>query len=348
MSRPANQALIAALRRRIVSGCYDGMEFLPSERQLAEDLATGRGSIRTALRFLQEEGLLRMVPNRGACLVASARPPRLERFLVRCPSVLSRSAYEHLWLLSAICSAAADSYAEAILSFSPQMPALRTLTHRYRKGDLQGVIALEEPEGMEELAANGIPNVTVNLERAASLTHCRVDFRQVGRLAGARLLEAGHRQIAVLSGNAHTYIYKEILAGFRGALAEEEVYLPADWLLEYHNTRTEEVRARLLSMLRAPKRPTAFFATRDHRADFLWQVACEAGLSIPGDLSVIGYDDISWPAAPAQGLTTIAQPLNEMGKAALEMLNDYFLTGNPPPSRIVQGRLIERSSILPR
>ena len=67
MARPLNREIIAALRSRILSGSYDHSEFLPSERSLAEELEVGRGTVRIALRMLQQEGILRMVPRRLRC-----------------------------------------------------------------------------------------------------------------------------------------------------------------------------------------------------------------------------------------------------------------------------------------
>lgn len=345
MARPLNREIIAALRSRILSGSYDHSEFLPSERSLAEELEVGRGTVRIALRMLQQEGILRMVPRRGVCVVREAKPPRLERILVRCPGMLSRNAYELLGMLSAICVAASERFAEALLSFTPAPPAPQELEERYRKGDIQGMISIEDPDCLAGLKERGVPAVVVNLEKPQDQVHCRVDFRGVGRLAGMRLLAAGHRRIGVLSGDLSSFIYREMLAGFRGALAEEEIYPEAGMVIEAPLNRTERAYGSLADLLRSSERPTAFFATRDHRAEMIWRACRELNLRIPEDLSVIGYDDISWPSAESQGLTTIRQPLDEMGHIALELLDEYFRTGIPPVSRTVSPSLIERSSV---
>lgn len=345
MARPLNREIIAVLRNRILSGSYDHSEFLPSERSLAEELDVGRGTVRIALRMLRQEGILRMVPRRGVCVVREAKPPRLERILVRCPGMLSRNAYELLGMLSAICVAASERFAEALLSFTPVPPAPQELEKRYRKGDIQGVISIEDPDFLAGLSERGVPSVVVNLEKPQDRVHCRVDFRCAGRLAGMRLLAAGHRRIGVLAGDLSSFIYKEMLAGFRGALAEEEIYPEAGMVIEAPLNRTERAYGSLTALLRSAERPTAFFATRDHRAEMIWRACRELNLRIPEDLSVIGYDDISWPSAESQGLTTIRQPLDEMGHIALELLDEYFRTGIPPAGRIVSPRLIERSSV---
>ena len=171
MARPLNREIIAALRSRILSGSYDHSEFLPSERSLAEELEVGRGTVRIALRMLQQEGILRMVPRRGVCVVREAKPPRLERILVRCPGMLSRNAYELLGMLSAICVAASERFAEALLSFTPAPPAPQELEERYRKGDIQGMISIEDPDCLAGLKERGVPAVVVNLERPQDQVH---------------------------------------------------------------------------------------------------------------------------------------------------------------------------------
>ena len=97
-------------------------------------------------------------------------------------------------------------------------------------------------------------------------------------------------------------------------------------------------------VIRAQKPDALLIAGEDMLFPTSFAVAM-LGLSVPEDLSVIGYDDISWPSAESQGLTTIRQPLDEMGHIALELLDEYFRTGIPPVSRTVSPSLIERSSV---
>lgn len=104
------------------------------------------------------------------------------------------------------------------------------------------MISIEDPDCLAGLKERGVPAVVVNLERPQDQVHCRVDFRGVGRLAGMRLLAAGHRRIGVLSGDLSSFIYREMLAGFRGALAEEEIYPEAGMVNEAPLNRTERLR----------------------------------------------------------------------------------------------------------
>lgn len=351
MPRNPNTAVTEELKRQIAAGRYSQSELLPSERRLAEELGVGRAVIRNALQTLQREGVIQLIPRRGTAIVREQLPRRLERFQVFFSSTLQRDAFETIGILSGICVAAADIYAEAVISFPHQgkSPSDEWLG-RFLRHELQGIIFMEypRPEGhIRKLNRHKIPWVVVNQEQDFSSVCCRMDFREIGRTAGRRLLAAGHRNLGVLAGNLQTCIYREMLAGFRGALAEEETILDPANILEVANpaNATQAQVRRLAECLRSPRRPTAFFATRDHRAELLYRVCRELGLAIPGDISVIGYDNVSWPAAETEGLSTIRQPIGELGQNAVALLRDWYLNDAPPPSRLILGSLIERHSI---
>lgn len=141
-----------------------------------------------------------------------------------------------------------------------------------------------------------------------------------GRLAAEHLLAAGHRTVAVVGGSrAHLYSSARIdgfLTAFRDAglpVAPQHV-VHADW------DRTE-ARSAALALLSAPSsRPSAVFACSDLMALGAYDAAAELGLGIPHELSIVGFDDVreaSWASPP---LTTVQQPIREMGAAAFRLL----------------------------
>lgn len=350
MARPANTDILERLRRDIQAGRFDRMMFLPAERVLAEEYGAGRGVVRTALRRLREEGILRMIPQRGCCIVrendlASAGP---RRFLVSLHPRISRDSKEIMEVLAGICQAASEQFAEVLMSFTA--PSADELIERVKTGDLQGVIYVENASHLAELYAAGIPCVIANQELQFDSVNSRADFRTIGRMAGLRLLEAGHRKIGLLTGPMDNMIYREMLAGFRGALAEEEVSINPAWQIPIAHNRfrrnAPEYEA-LKTLLRTPDRPSAFFAMRDYRAEHLYRAAEEVHLSIPEDISVIGYDNISWSGAEAHRLSTIRQPALEIGRSAVELLRQWCAENKPPRSRIIPGEILERGSIAP-
>lgn len=349
MARPLNLEIIDTIRKRILSGEFDEQPFLPSERVLAEQLDTGRGIVRNALKALQQEGLLQLVPGRGATICRGELKPRLERFIVCLQDYghLSNYAYEFIGLLSGICMAASDIYAEAIVSFARDEQLADNLISRYRKGDIQGALFVEKffsDDFIQGLVAAGLPCVIANDESNSEWIHSQMDFRLIGRTAGSYLAAAGYKRIGIVGGPLDHYIYREILAGFRGALAEEELVIPPEWIIEA-DKGGEAGYGPIKALLGSANRPDAIFAMRDNRAETVYQVCAELGLSIPDDLSVIGYDNISWPGGREAGLTTIEQPVNDIGRAAVELIEEWYLNGKTPQNRVLPCRLLERRSV---
>jgi LacI family transcriptional regulator len=133
------------------------------------------------------------------------------------------------------------------------------------------------------------------------------------------LLELGHRRIGFITGAMELGCAVDRLAGYRAAL--EECGISADPALVYEGDFLRPagfVGARALLAL--PDRPTAIFASNDEMAFGAIEAAHDRGLRIPDDLSVVGFDDIPQSAIVHPALTTVRQPLAQMGRVAAEML----------------------------
>ncbi|MBQ9368237.1 MAG: GntR family transcriptional regulator [Victivallales bacterium] len=351
MPRTANTSVLEELRRRINRRTYGRGEFLPSERQLAEELGVGRCVIRGALSKLRQEGLAYRVPGKGLC-VARHEPSGFAQVLVMSPAI-SAHPYEQLGLIAHACQYFDKRSVTPLIIFGDHGDPLNLprVTSMLRDYHVDGLLLLEivtSQTAYDSLRkAVSLPMVHVNQERFFGGCCCRMDFRGVGRLAGQRLLASGHRSVGTITGPLELPIYHELLAGFRGALAEEEVYLRNEDILPLHPTLTPESYRSILDYLRRPDRPAALFTMRDRRADFLYRAAGELGLRIPEQLSVISFDNTTWPDAASMGLTTIQQPLDRLSCNGAEMLMQYCLEGTPPESRLIPGTIVERASIMP-
>lgn len=141
-----------------------------------------------------------------------------------------------------------------------------------------------------------------------------------GGLAATRhLTELGHRRIAVIGGPASLLCSRARIDGYRAAL--ESAGLPYDPALvrdgTFHHAGGYEAASALLALADPP---TAVFAGSDEQAFGVVEAARVAGLAVPRDLSVVGFDDLPisrWAAPP---LTTVRQPLADMGRVAAQML----------------------------
>jgi len=133
------------------------------------------------------------------------------------------------------------------------------------------------------------------------------------------LLGLGHRRIGYLAGRPDLESARLREQGFRQALAAAGIQLDPD-LVRVGGYQLESAEEPARELLRLSPPPTAVFAANDMTAIQVMRVARSLGMSVPGDLSVIGFDNIPESAVTEPGLTTIAQPIQDMGFEAVRML----------------------------
>jgi len=162
------------------------------------------------------------------------------------------------------------------------------------------------------------------------------------------LIALGHRRIAFIKGHPNQSVSDQRLQGYRTALGQAG--LPVDdTLMEqgYFDYRSGLTAAGVL-LGRSP-RPTALFAANDDMAAAAISVALRMGLQVPGDISIVGFDDTLIASAVWPALTTIRQPIAEMGAAAVDLVLEEIRrrrTGDtsPAPHRRLSYALITRQS----
>ncbi|MDG4765836.1 LacI family DNA-binding transcriptional regulator [Solwaraspora sp. WMMD406] len=142
-------------------------------------------------------------------------------------------------------------------------------------------------------------------------------------LATNYLLSLGHRRIAHISGRTDLESSRLREAGFRQAMADAGVPVN-ETLVRVGGFRIESAAGTAAELLTLPEPPTAIFAGNDLSAISTLTVAREMGLTVPDDLSVIGFDNIPESALVNPPLTTIMQPLQQMGAEALRLLVDLI------------------------
>ncbi|GCE77120.1 LacI family DNA-binding transcriptional regulator [Cellulomonas biazotea] len=164
--------------------------------------------------------------------------------------------------------------------------------------------------------------------------------------ATEHLLGLGHRRIAFLGGRPDLESARLREDGFRHAMAAAGVPVDED-LVRVGGYRSETADQPTHALLARDEPPTAVFAANDLSAIHVVEVARSLGLRVPDDLSVIGFDNVPESALVTPPLTTIAQPLQQMGAEALRLLVD-LIDGKERPVHVrLPTELVERSSTAP-
>lgn len=169
----------------------------------------------------------------------------------------------------------------------------------------------------DQLASRGIPLVVLDptgepLHETPSVGATNWN----GGLAAARhLLDLGHRRIAMISGPTEWPCCRARLDGYRAAMDGHGVPVDPD-LVRISTLYVEGGRRDARHLLRLPNPPTAIFTANDLQALGVYQAAGEAGLRIPEDLSVVGFDGLPFTEWTVPPMTTVAQPLVQMGALA--------------------------------
>ena len=178
----------------------------------------------------------------------------------------------------------------------------------------------------------------------ADIPQIEIDNRAAARTMTEHLISLGHQQIAYLSGPAMNVLEKERFRGYRDALRAEglafdpALVIPGDYTLETGVAAGRELLAR-------PALPSAVFCTSDEMAIGLMRTLASAGVKVPDQISVAGFDDIEFAAAAEPALTTVHQPRRELGQTAARVLID-LLQDRPSPARIrLKTDLVMRGSV---
>ncbi|MEM9709652.1 MAG: LacI family DNA-binding transcriptional regulator [Pseudomonadota bacterium] len=195
-------------------------------------------------------------------------------------------------------------------------------------------------------AAAGKPVVLFNRgQEDTHLSQVTAANRAGGRKVADCLVKASHKRIAHISGWLGSMTGRDRAAGFAEGLAEAglEPVAMQDGAYQWHRA-AEAARA-----IMAEAKPDAIFVGNDVMAFAVMDtLRFELGLDVPGDVAVIGYDDVAMASWPAYDLSTVRQPADAMVEATVELLLEQIEAPGTPPRKIeIDGPLILRGSTRP-
>lgn len=205
----------------------------------------------------------------------------------------------------------------------------------------------DSPSIVQRAIARGIPIVEVDRRAApGSCDAVVIENERAGYLATHHLIDLGHRRIALCMTPFTTG--EDRFAGYRSALLEASIPFD-DHLVAHAPFHPTNPEASVGWLLDANPDATAIFATNNILAGGALQALRTRGRNVPGDVSLVGFDDVPWMSFVDPPLTTVAQPAREIGAEAAKLLLDRIagqLSG-PPTTRFLQPKLVVRGSTGP-
>jgi LacI family transcriptional regulator len=245
---------------------------------------------------------------------------------------------------------------------SAQYDLLLYTTHRRKTKESAHVITLTR--GMADgllLVLPRDPGAYLEILRQLRFPHALVDHRggdeKAPAVAAANwrgaykateyLIELKHRRIGFITGAMDQICAQDRLAGYKTALTDHGIAFDPELVYEGDFFQPQGY-AGASALLELPHPPTAIFASNDVSAFGVMEAVREHGLRIPDDVSVLGFDDIPQAAHVHPPLTTVRQPLEEMGRTATRMLLEHIKDPLRLPERVeLPTKLVLRQSCCP-
>jgi LacI family transcriptional regulator len=307
---------------------------IPGPKATVREIASETGvSIATVSRVLN--GQAHVAPHTRSLVMAalerrggqapeprSAHPRRVRPGVyVRCPYVLTD--YFGL-IVSSVAQVLDQQNIPLILNAGEAAQRSSVLPGLAARTDVGGAILILPPETGDDLVAlraDGFPFVVIDPRTQVPRNIASVS---AAHFAGARaitahLIELGHRRIGVIGGPPNWLASDARLTGHTAAMAEAGV-LPSAHLVRATEATIEHGYRAAQELLDLADPPTALVGFSDKSAVGALRAASDRGLQVPGDLSVTGFDDIDLSQATNPMLTTVRQPLEEMGRMAVSLL----------------------------
>lgn len=331
------EALADRIRQRIRTSQYQPGQLIGTEHELARRESISRMTVRRASELLVNEGLLERRPGKGLFLRGAHVSTRTVQVvagnLTWEPSLQVSRGVQGMARQRGIQVQLYDAHGDIESDFT----ILRQLPDSSAKGAI--IISLHNAAFNEEvcrLRMRGFPLVLIDQQmRDIAVSSVVADNHAGGMMAGKALIELGHRRIAFVGDLIATTV-RDRLTGLRDAMGDAGLSfdrtLVADLLEEKDRLgdwsgRIDECVRQLMGR---EDRPTAIFCSCDAVARTAYRTLAAMGLRVPGDVSVIGFDDDPLAEWLTPGLSTVRQPFMAMGQAAMELLTLQMTHPNSP------------------
>lgn len=248
--------------------------------------------------------------------------------------------------------ASAQDYLTFVSSSESRFEEEKQIIKQFSAKDLSGLIItpiLNDETDLShifDLKRSNIPFVLLERIRGVQASLIDIDNVQASCDAVKHLIDLGHERIVHFAGPAYSAHTQERIEGVRRAFSESHFVFNADVIVRAGDSFAEGYERGLDYFGAGDERPTAVTCYNDLVALGLMRALRELEISVPGDVSVVGFDDLDLLAYFPTSLTTVHVPKREMGKKAAEILIRQVESGRPtPPDKLsLEATLVSRNS----
>jgi DNA-binding LacI/PurR family transcriptional regulator len=341
------ETVARSLRDRIEAGELPPGSRLPSQRDLCKEYGVSRITVRRALTHLADDGVIHTRTGQGTFV--SKRKPANDVRLTKSVGLVLRELSNPFFVEVAggIERHAFDRGFSLLFSnTSGQEGKEEQQIAHFRDLGVDGMIVAsmtnEEnpPEPVLRMHEAGFPYVLISYVDNPAYRYVGVDHEEGGALAGHYLYQCGYRSFGYLGAEPSNVLGAVRRRGFLRGLEESGAALPDALTLDinleerWDVNRFEKGYLAADTFLSAPVRPEAMFVYNDRAAYGFIKRLQESGLHIPDDLAVIGFDGIEKNAFFEGTLTTVRQPMEEIGRVVVEVI-EKLIAGRSVATRIM-------------
>lgn len=342
------------LEKEINAGKFKPGERLPSMDDLSALYSVNKVTVRRALAELTQSGLIYSVPAQGTYVSDRPRANRgatknqvLTVGLLSYLMVPGNTGLYHMEIIQGIREELSKLQANlVILPVRNVEPQVRIVDQLVQAGmDATIYLGMFESTSLRRMLEIGPPGVLVDYSlRSAQVDTILLDNRGGGYQGMEHLLSLGHRKIALILGQEDQVATKERLDGVYEAADQAGLPRSEIQLLQGDFQREGGFRA-MAELINSGKLPTGIFSFNDEMAAGALQALHSlSSLSVPGDISIVGFDDTAWATATQPPLTTVQVPKALMGRLAVQRVLARLREHQTPTTTVLPTQLMMRSS----
>lgn len=349
---PLYEQIKQILKQQIRSKKLKEGDLIPSENELCEQYNVSSTTVRRALRELVDEGFIRRRPGIGSFVSSESKNLSLLLLILGFEeSDWRKHGHYFSDLMGGIAKVTWERQAVFAVAHVPTtvQDISGYLYSMIDDGMFDGILLRVAGDLDEELLTpfvkRNFPYVAIKRYLPHRKINCvTVDDMQGAFMATEHLIKMGHRRIGLIVTQTFA-VGRDRYQGYRRALQSYGIPFDPALVIETQDFLEESGNQAAAQLIAMRERPTAIFAPSDVLAFGVYQAVSEAGLRIPEDIAIVGYDDIPAAALVTPPLSTIRTPYFEFGARSAELLLDIITQQQMPPQQIeIDHSLLARES----